>query len=262
MTRAADIPDQAALLCESCGYTLHAVDRAGNCPECGTPISESDPGLRKMPRWEAERGLRLISAWLATSVRGLFQPSVFFRTLALPGQPNRSAWFRRSQHFVAAVLLGSAAWLHADRFGLFFWRVGIAAGTGWAALLATLAAFIVAAYLVLAGLTRLVARLSAWEAAYRGLRLPRPVVDRALDYHAVHLTPPGFIALLTTAGYALLERYNANLAGTWVMTYLVVLAAEVVLAAVYLFLTYWKAMRNLMYANPQLGTPAASAQSV
>ena len=32
-------------------------------------------------------------------------------------------------------------------------------------------------------------------------------------------------------------------------TYLYVICAEVILAAVYLFKTYWIGMRNMMYAN-------------
>src|SRR5688500_19760425 len=44
-----------------------------------------------------------------------------------------------------------------------------------------LAWFLAWAFLTLT--TRLAARLSAWESAYRGLRLPLPVVTRALHYH-------------------------------------------------------------------------------
>ena len=44
--------------------------------------------------------------------------------------------------------------------------------------------------------------------------------------------------------------WNRRLVGpSSLISYLYVLCAQVILSAIYLFLTYWTAMRNLMYAN-------------
>jgi hypothetical protein len=69
-----------------------------------------------------------------------------------------------------------------------------------------------------------------------------------MHYHAAHYLPVALVAFATVAGYrlALLRGWASAESG---VTYLYVLSAEVVLAAIYLFKTYWTAMRNLMYAN-------------
>ena len=68
-----------------------------------------------------------------------------------------------------------------------------------------------ATYVALAATTALAARLTHWEASYRGLRLPLDVA--------------------------------------WYTRYLYILSAEVILGALYLFKTYWIGMRNMMFAN-------------
>ena len=244
MSRAASIPAPSALLCEACGYTLTGVPPGGNCPECGRPISDSRPELRHDPSWEDSGGLRAFGAWLGTSVAALFRPTRFFRTLSVPGQTARSRWFRRTHHVLSAVLLGLSAWVHATRFGVLAGRVDVAVQSPLASL-----AFVALAYLFLIVVTWLVIRLTAWEAGYRGLRLPRGVVERAMDYHAVHLLPPSLVAVTTVLGYAALERRAPMTAADLALPYIYALAGEVIVAAVYLFKTYWAAMRNLMYAN-------------
>jgi hypothetical protein len=94
----------------------------------------------------------------------------------------------------------------------------------------------------------LAARLTAWEAAYRGYRLPHGVVLRALYYHAAHFLPVALVALITCGGYNLIQR-SGDLQMTTGSTYVYVLCGEVIVAAGYLFNTYWIGMRNLMYAN-------------
>src|SRR5260221_5482296 len=63
-------------------------------------------------------------------------------------------------------------------------------------------------YLLLLATTRVAATLTSWEAGYRGLRLPLPVVLRGLDYHAAHYLPVGLIGAGTVVGYHLLDRFN------------------------------------------------------
>ncbi|HSI32538.1 MAG: hypothetical protein ACAI43_14670 [Phycisphaerae bacterium] len=113
---------------------------------------------------------------------------------------------------------------------------------------AVLGSSVAATYLVLWLTTRLAAWLTAWEAAYRGYRLPKPVVLRGLYYHAAHYLPVGLIALATTGGYRFAVQ-RQWLGYETASTYLIVLCAEVVVLAGYLFRTYWAGMRNMMYAN-------------
>ncbi len=108
--------------------------------------------------------------------------------------------------------------------------------------------FSAAAYALLAITSALASRLTAWEAAYRGLRLPRPVVQRALHYHSAHYLPVALLAFLTVVGHQALIHRDLGI-DRFAFRYLYILCAEVILAAGYLFSTYWTGMRNLMYAN-------------
>ncbi len=103
-------------------------------------------------------------------------------------------------------------------------------------------------YLMLDGLTRLAARLTDWEARYRGYRLPYDVVVRGMYYHAAHYLPVALLAAATVIGYQVLIAVKLLTLGTLV-TYIYVLSGEVVACAAYLFYTYWIGMRNMMYAN-------------
>jgi hypothetical protein len=102
--------------------------------------------------------------------------------------------------------------------------------------------------MTLHGTTWAAARLTAWEAAYRGIRLPLDVVRRGMAYHSAHYFPVALLTLMTTSGYSALLRL-----GVWteqtLPTYMYVLCAEVIIFAAYLFQTYWIGMRNMMYAN-------------
>jgi hypothetical protein len=54
--------------------------------------------------------------------------------------------------------------------------------------------------------------------------------------------------VFTVGGYQVLLA-GGILTGLSATRYLYLLCAEVVLAAGYLFVTYWKGMRNLLFAN-------------
>ena len=106
----------------------------------------------------------------------------------------------------------------------------------------------VATYLLLYGTTLLAARLTHWEATYRGYRLPMNVVKRGLFYHSAHYLPVALVAFFTVVGYRVLVELNILTLAT-AERYLYVIAGEVVVGAIYLFQTYWIGMRNMMYAN-------------
>jgi hypothetical protein len=98
-------------------------------------------------------------------------------------------------------------------------------------------------------LTRLLAgKLTTWEATWRGYRLPREVVRRVLCYHFAQVTVSVAAVLLTVLAGRLgftVGWIDAGYLPTYVITVGVVTAA----AGGYLFLTYWVAMRSVMWAN-------------
>ena len=79
--------------------------------------------------------------------------------------------------------------------------------------------------------------------------MPLNVVQRGLDYHAAHYLPVALVAVITVLTYRVLAMHFPTRSADWGMKYLYVLCAEVVIAAGYLFKTYWAAMRNMMYAS-------------
>ena len=228
MSRAAvSIPDEKAMLCEGCGYTLDGLPDHSVCPECGKPIGESSPNLRDTSAWEKRE------QWLRTTYAVLFQPTQFFRTLATRGDVWPAWRFAMSHWIIASIIFAAAADTHRRLVGI-TWHIPPPA------------------YMVLPLIfwltTRFAARLTHWEATYRGLRMPLSVVLRAMYFHSAHYLPVALLALLTVLTYRwMLARQIVG--ADSIVLYLYVLCGEVVLSAVYLFKTYWISMRNIMYAN-------------
>jgi len=240
-------PEETDLLCENCGYMLNGLPPSGNCPECGTAIDFSlSERLRQPPLWEIIGDPR--PKWhrfILTTAQVIFRPKRFYRSSTSRGQLGPAYGFARIHWRISSLLLGLAAWSHWDSYQRVFNY--LRPEPSWLGLLLLLA-FPLGAFLALSGTIRLAARLTAWEAAYRGYRLPHGVVLRALYYHSAHLLPVASIAFITCAGYDFLLRH------WWLQTtsepvYLYILCGEVIVAAAYLFNTYWIGMRNLMYAN-------------
>ena len=238
------IPAETDLLCEGCGYTLNGLPADSSCPECGKPITESTGvGRREPPAWErGPRRLR-IGAFLVTTAQVLFRPEHFYRTLATRRETRPARTFGRVHWIAAAALFGLAATVHtvwfldAGGYNVRLRRYAIPY-----VMLAT------ATYVALAATTALAARLTHWEASYRGLRLPLGVVQRGLYYHAAHYLPVGLVAAATVVTFVTLMTRGA-LDVAWYTRYLYILSGEVILGALYLFKTYWIGMRNMMYAN-------------
>jgi hypothetical protein len=236
-------PAEQDLLCEGCGYTLNGLPDQSNCPECGKPIAESTGvGRREPPAWELAQRSR-VGAFLTTSAHVLFRPTHFYRTLATRRDIRRARTFAAVHWIVAAALFGVAATVHT------MWYQDVGGSSirlqRWEIPLVILSAM---TYVALVATTALAARLTHWEATYRGLRLPLPVVKRGLYYHAAHYLPVALGAAATVVAFVWLLSHGM-LGVTWYTRYLYILSAEVILGAFYLFKTYWIGMRNMMYAN-------------
>jgi hypothetical protein len=241
MPREATIPAPTDVLCENCGYVLNGLPPDSRCPECGRPAAESDPALRGPTAWERPRTAGAAAAFLTTSAAVLFRPTRFYRTLATRTDTPRATVFAQLYWVLASLLFGLAACAHATWFIFSDPRTPLRPLT-WVGL-----STLVYGFLILT--TRLAAWLTNWEATYRGYRLTLPVVRRGLLYHAVHYAPVALVAALTVVGYGSLVRRGLLNPVESTTTYLYVLSGEVVAAAAYLFMTYWTAMRNMMFAN-------------
>ena len=243
------VPTETDVLCEGCGYTLNGLPETGNCPECGRPIAQSAGAQhRVLPAWEqphVKRG----RAFGRVTLDVLLRPTHFYRTLATRADASAARRFAEIHWLVASNLLGVAAYLHWVWYRLSVLGVQSPRSTfEQLALMLGGPLLIAFCYIALAWTTRLAARLTHWEANYRGIRLPMPVVRRGLYYHAAHYLPVGLVALATVGGYQLLLARGV-LSAASATRYLYVLSGEVILCAIYLFNTYWIGMRNMMYAN-------------
>ncbi|HEX2971372.1 MAG TPA: hypothetical protein VHP11_03515, partial [Tepidisphaeraceae bacterium] len=208
------------------------------------PITESLPELRTLPDWEhPDSQHSALRRFGRTTLNVIFYPSSFYRNLSTRVGRRASRRFARLHVLITSLLLGLAGFLQFQWLVSPGYLANSVIGTlAWTALFSLLT------YGSLATTTHLAARLTAWEARFRGYRLPYPVVLRGLDYHTPHYLPVALGALGTVAGYQTLLA-----TGIWseasAPTYLYVLCAEVVLSAGYLFWTYWLAMRNMLFAN-------------
>ena len=241
---AATAVSAADILCESCGYTLNGLPAGGNCPECGTPVAQSTTGSgRVLPLWETQRRF-----W-QTSWQVIAQTSHFYRTLLtrVDDDRRRLAYLFAVRHWLlAGLLVALASCLHYTLTDT------PAAGRGldgqvllislWIAIVTGLFVFIAMA------VTHLATWLTAWEAGWRGFRLPRDVVLRGLCYHSAQLLPVGLVALGIVAIYRVLWA-TGTVGFESLAWYLAVFSAMASGGAVYLFWTYWLAMRNMLYAN-------------
>ena len=82
----APIDSAERLLCESCGYPLDGLDRAGACPECGLAVVESLPERRAGSPWQRRPGP---GAWVRTLVGLASRPKTCWNQMMV--EPRRAA---------------------------------------------------------------------------------------------------------------------------------------------------------------------------
>lgn len=234
------VPAESDLLCEACGYTLNGLPRDGNCPECGTPISMSFGDHRAPSQVEQAPSA---ATFVRTTAAVLLRPRRFYRTLATRFDSVASTRFAQAHRIIAAGFFGAAA------AGHLIWGALSAGGRPrTAAVLVLILSFAAFAYVLLRGLSTLAAWLSAIEARYWGMRLPHPIVRRALRFHSACYLPVSMLACAIVWLHLLLLRIGW-IDFTFGTTYLYTLCGAVIISAGYLFWMYWIAMRSMMYAN-------------
>jgi hypothetical protein len=245
------VPELSEVLCSSCGYVLDGLPETGACPECGQPIAASVGADRVAPAWEsADLGSRG-AGFVQTTTEIILRPAKFYRTFTARGPLDLAGKFARLHWWIAGGLFGLTGATHAVWFS---YRISPHApdfpGGAWSLFAVLAIGLTLLTYFTLDLTTRVAARLTNWEATYRGIRLPYEIVLRGLYYHAAHYLPVAAAAVIIVEGYQLLLLT----AGNWLpfnsaMIYLYILCGLVVLSAFYLFQTYWVGMRNMMYAN-------------
>lgn len=238
-------PSESDLLCEQCGYLLNGLpDSVLVCPECGTPVAESLDPTRRQPAPIEREWTR--AAFLKTSLATIADKRRFYRGVITRRDSPNVARFGRWHRTIAGLLLAGAATLHA------IW-LGDVTGLDWqgwlpAFAIASFAAMAVILPFALAALTRLATWLTYQESKWWGMRLPTPVVRRAMNFHAANYLPVAIVGFAITAGYRLLLATRVLSPSTGV-PYLVVLCSAVVLSAFWLFESYVVAMRRIRLAN-------------
>ncbi len=240
-------PVASDTLCESCGYLLNGLPDSGNCPECGTPVSHSTAALhRHPPAWESGSRSRFFSTFSAVITRR----RAFFQNLSLHADTRRSRYF-------ALICLSLSAWMNLKTIAAHYLVLELlSVAPTWASLLFMLLALLLFAILAAWwALLELVVYLTALEGAFWGLRLPRPIVRRVLHYWTAQIAVASLVLAIIPVGYLLLIVARPDM-GLYMSTYLYTLSGAVVVVAIYLFQTYFGAIKAIVHANP--ATPGRS----
>ncbi|HPF37776.1 MAG TPA: hypothetical protein P5081_19845 [Phycisphaerae bacterium] len=116
------------LTCEGCGYQIGMLPLTSRCPECGRPIAEMYPSLRRPMAFAMASGLRaMMTGFVSTLVDTTRNPD-YFRTLSIRRRPRLE---RRYFYFVVAVssaLLGLSVTIGGSALSAPFQAVAVEVG--------------------------------------------------------------------------------------------------------------------------------------
>lgn len=118
----------AAILCETCGYDITSLESGMNCSECGRPVASSLPESRRGSPFQNRPGLGNLAAtwWLA-----LARPSALFDAIRI--DPTSSRLLLRSTLVIAGILLSPGPWTDFARIlrdaPALAWMFNVAVGT-------------------------------------------------------------------------------------------------------------------------------------
>ncbi|HEY0008869.1 MAG TPA: hypothetical protein VGB55_09110 [Tepidisphaeraceae bacterium] len=243
------------VLCEACGYTLNGLSESGNCPECGTPVAFSTTeSPRRPPAWE-QSGIRSgVARFSRTAAAVLLHPSSFGQTISVHQDVRRSK-------SLAWICLIVTAYLNTKTIIVHEALTGVLTLGGP---MVVIGGFVLLPIVSLAfwwGMVHLVAWLTALESKFWGYRMPRFRVLRVLNYLTLHLIAASMLPLLATTAFAVFLAFDQD-NGQFAVQYLYGLSAVIVIAALYLFVVYWRAMKAILNANDEVAfvgaTPASS----
>jgi MFS family permease len=88
------------ILCEQCGYNLHATPADHLCPECGQPAAHSYSPTFRDSRWEAGQERFIRTLW-----RLLSNPRAFFATIRVHENPQPARRFLVLSTLLSSLLL-------------------------------------------------------------------------------------------------------------------------------------------------------------
>lgn len=151
----ANAPSPHVLLCEQCGYEIHGLAHASNCPECGLAIAESLPTSRPGSPWQHDER---VGAALRTTWWVLTNPVESFDRIRIDAQS--SARLRETLVLFSAVLISTAVCIQILR--TIMWR-------SWLQSIIAVS-LLVLILILLIPLLGLFLRVLCWI-EYRGIRL-------------------------------------------------------------------------------------------
>jgi len=93
-------------LCETCGYSLRGLAGSEKCPECGTPLAESDPARRVGLPWQNKMSM---GSWVKTTWMMVWRPRQVFRILRIGHAGDKEDQHAAAFLLIFAVLAGLLA---------------------------------------------------------------------------------------------------------------------------------------------------------
>lgn len=182
-------------LCEGCGYPLKGLSADGVCPECGYGVQDSSPDARQDP---IPSGRLTPGLYARLFRRILFNPSCFFRDLAIHGCNASAMYFLIWSSVLAGLIWAVVGWFFLAVAPVNPFHDG---GRGISLLQGFFIVFAICllAYIEMIGVTAFSAR--------RGWRVPFHLAERVCCYASVGWLPGVFLA---SCGYWLSEAFASG----------------------------------------------------